>query len=48
MVNATGLEKESFDMLFEFLYPGENSYKLNYCDNAIEIAQKTLRISETP
>ena len=48
MVKTTGLEKESFDILFEFLYSGENSYKLNYCDDAIEIAQKILRSSETP
>ena len=45
---TTGLEKESFDILFEFLDPGENSCKLNYYDNAKEIAQKTVRSSETP
>ena len=45
---TTVLEKESFDILFEFLDPGENSCKLNYYDNAKEIAQKTGRSSETP
>ena len=28
ITKATGLEKESFNMLFEFLDPGENSCKL--------------------
>ena len=40
MVKTTGLEKESFDILFEFLYPGENSCKLNYCDNAISRSEQ--------
>ena len=44
---ATGLEKESFDILLEFLDPGENSCKLKH-DNAKEIAQKALSSSETP
>ena len=38
MTKVTGLKKESFGILFEFLHPGENSCKLNYYDNAIEIA----------
>ena len=45
---ATRLEKESFDTLFEFLDPGENSCKLKYYDNAKEIAQKIVSSSETP
>ena len=43
---ATGLEKESFEILFEFLDSGENSCKLKY-DNAKEIALKTVSSNET-
>ena len=45
---ATELEKESFDVLFEFLDLGENSCKLKYYDNANKTAQKIAGISETP
>ena len=45
---ATGLEKESFDILFEYLDPGENNCKLKYYDNAKDIFKKTVSSSETP
>ena len=44
----TGLEKESFDILFQLLDPGQSSCKLKYYDNAKEIVQKTVSSNETP
>ena len=43
---ATGLEKESFDSLFEFLDPGDDGSKLKYYDYAKDVAEQNISVSQ--